>query len=277
MNIRECVTQGKLGVHFSLDDCILGLQGLFSRKPKSLFDDEYFGFLKELHEETGVIMTCYLFCNNRDYFPIAPYEGIPTPPYFEIGMADDRYFGEFRRAASWLKFSVHAESMQMPMTCETAEEVYMTIEYGARQICCFAGQTELPKAWRPHYFVAPKEACRAMQHRGVETLLTADDGRLIVACLRPAVVEHMQQQGGGIFFDHDSKFLLAASSFRVERETMTIGDQKRRIAEDLAKHRVSVFFTHEYQILPVWPRCEERRKQLRELLAFAAKRAEFLE
>ena len=201
--LLENLRKGIPTVHFSIDDCILGLQEAFSQFRDSLFESDYFGFLRRLHEETGVETTSFLFYENKGI------HRFKSP--FNLSMTDSMYQQEFIQNP-WLKFQVHAKNRQTPMTCQTSNEVLDTINLIDNALYKFAGKENVATAWRPHYFAAGRDACDLMRQRS-DVLLTADDQRKIVACLSPDVVKRMWN--GGVYDDKESGFLLLHSSFRV--------------------------------------------------------------
>ena len=237
-------------VHLSIDDCLLGLQEVFSGNYGSLFDSDYFEFLRGLHNDTGVVITSFLFYENEN---------------FNLAMTDSRYRQDFN-SNHWLKFQVHARNRQTPMTNQTTEEVSDTIDQINDAMFKFVGKENFATSWRPHYFSANRDACNLMRRQS-DVLLTADDRRKVVACLSPDVVKRMWN--GGYYDDEKSGFLLLNTSFRIEDSTMGVKEMKSRVDEDIRKHGISAIYTHEYCLVGCNGNFKQIRDKTRRLLKHA--------
>lgn len=81
-------------IHFSIDDVSKSLEDLTKNESKyhSLFDDKYFSYLKNLHEETGAIITLYCFYKTNS---------------FCIKDCTTKFQNDFKCNSDWLKFGYH--------------------------------------------------------------------------------------------------------------------------------------------------------------------------
>ncbi len=237
--LSKNITFARPSIHFSIDDCISGLEELYTENPKHLFDSDYYGFLKKLNEETCAGITCYLFYENKGIL------GIKNN--FDLSMADGRYKKEFEQSHSWLKFGVHALNMQTPMTTQTNEEIVQLINNTEKSILTFAGKNSFVNTCRPHYCSAHRDACNIMKKHGIDLLFTPEDNRKIVACLTPDTVKRIAQ--GGFYNDPNSKFLLVHTSFRIEDLSKSLKDMKQTIDRDILQYGVSAIYTHEYELV----------------------------
>ncbi len=229
----------KQSIHFSIDDCISGLEELHHENPKHLFDSDYYGFLKKLNEETCAIITCYLFYENKGIL------GIKNN--FDLSMADWRYKKEFGQSHSWLKFGFHALNMQTPMTAQTNREIARLINNTKKSILTFAGKNSFADTCRPHYYSAHRDACDLMRKHGIRLLFTPEDNRKIVACLTPDAIKRIAQ--GGFYKDPNSKFLLVHTSLKIEDISKSLKDMKQIIDRDILQYGVSAIYTHEYELV----------------------------
>jgi hypothetical protein len=254
----EVLKPGKKCVHFSIDDCILGLEEVFESNNESLFDSDYYNFLMNLHNETGAIITCFLFYENKNIYGIKHH--------FDLSMTDDRYKEEFQRSNHWLKFGIHALNWQTHMNTQTTEQVTKLVNDIYRNITKFAGEDTIAKSWRPHFYAADKDACEIMKKHGIENLFTAEDDRKIVACLQPKLVKQMMKCG--FYKDEHLGFLLMRTSFRIEDPSKKLDDLKRIVDEDIDKYGVSAFYTHEYELVKSGENYKSIRNRTQELLKY---------
>lgn len=253
--LLDRIRRGTPTVHFSIDDGILGLQEAFSGSYSSLFDSDYFGFLKGLHEETGVETTSFLFYENSTLERVTEH--------FDLSMTDERYKSDFTTNSGWMKFGIHAKNRQTPMTSQTSEQVGDTVRMLRDGILGMGYSGNMATSWRPHFFSADRDACDIVGQYA-DVLLTPDDRRKIVACLSPQVVKRMW--GEGTYEDKESGFLLFRTALRVEDQKMSVEDLKAKVDEEIENHGVCSVYTHEYMLVNDNPLSKETREKTIELL-----------
>ncbi len=259
--IRSKLSQGKKLVHFSIDDSILSLQEAFSNRSRSLFDFEYFQFLKSLHETTGTIITNYLFYSNQ---------GLEKTE-FHLGMLDDHYRKEFITTASWLKWGLHGLCWQQPMNTQTTEEIKTMSETSYSALRTAMSESVLAQTWRPHFYSADRDACEIMRDTfNIDLLLTPEDNRKLSACLDPVIVKKMQNCG--LEYDPSSRFTLLHTLFRIEDESLNIDSMKQLMDTHIERHGIIAFYTHEPELMTQGSNVKIIRKRTLELLQYAASR-----
>lgn len=262
MLLQDCIRERRACIHFSIDDAIIGLQELFECRPQNIWDTDYFGFLRELHDHIGIAVTLYLFFSNETM------ERIQSS--FDLSQITEQYVKEFESASDWLKFGFHAYNRQTLLISQTNEEVQKTIDRLASSITCFAGENSLATTCRPHYYSAHKDACEILKQHGVRVLFTPDDHGYTCACLPPALVKRMKQ--GGFYEDPESGFLLIHTSFRTENPDLNIEAMEEIMDKEIELFGTTAPFTHEYEIVGSGKECHTVREKTRQVLLHAKRR-----
>lgn len=154
--------------HFSIDDVFEPLIDITENADtySSIFENEFFAFLKDLHDKYDITVTCNLFYKGRG----------------EKSLDDvtDRFKKEFRANSDWLKFSWHGrngyERYTDPKLNNEAVESYIATNDA---ICRFAGKKSLTTFIRPSFFSGNKELWKMMRatEYGFDGMYGSDDGR----------------------------------------------------------------------------------------------------
>ncbi len=126
--------------HISIDDVEISIRNLSNQNYGSIFDEPFFAFLQELHDNYDLKITLYIYKEARDYditkFPI-------------------KYKRELANNADWLKFGFHAIR---PQFNEAITANYDTFSTAYRQvdscITAFASESSKSHILRLHYFFA---------------------------------------------------------------------------------------------------------------------------
>lgn len=147
----------------SVDDCIEFLRDLNAREYKSVFDNEFLGFIKDVHDKTGAA-----FCLNLFYENYASRGFKPNKPAFCLKDMTDRYRAELERNADWLKFSFHsrAEFPAPPYFSSGYGEVYRDCKAVNDEIARFAGEKSLAKEITVHCGLTTEEGFKALTDLG---------------------------------------------------------------------------------------------------------------
>lgn len=136
---------------FTMDDVLYCLREISQKPSRSLFDEYFFKNIRELHRKFGTKFALNLFYSTGDGF--------------DLSMVPDRYKGEFRDNADWLRLLFHAdkEFPNKPYKDVAPERILSDMEMVRREVVRFAGeQTYLPvnvihfgeypaSAWKPLY------------------------------------------------------------------------------------------------------------------------------
>ncbi len=148
---------------FSVDDCIEFLRDLSCHGYKSIFDNEFLGFLRGVHEKTGAV-----FCLNLFYENCASTGFEPEKPKFCLKDMTDRYKGEFTANSDWLKLSFHsrAEFPAPPYKSSGYDEVYRDCKAVNAEIVRFAGENSLTDEITVHCGLTTLEGFKALTDCG---------------------------------------------------------------------------------------------------------------
>ena len=120
---------------FSLDDDVLFLRDIVLERPKSLFDNFYLGFMRDLRDRYGTKTHINIYYAYED---------------FDLRQMPDTYKSEWRDNADWLQLSFHARTdhPRDPYKEASAEKTSYGLPAGARRDAALlrariAGRTSL--------------------------------------------------------------------------------------------------------------------------------------
>ncbi len=139
----------------SIDDCIYCMKDITANRLtyKSVFENPFFGFLKDLHLKYGTKVHLNLFYET---------EG------FNLSQMTDAFKDEWLSNSDWIKFSIHARS-------EFPDNPYLRADYFKirkdcdlinREICRFAGPELLNGATTLHWGEVPIDVSRGLRDSG---------------------------------------------------------------------------------------------------------------
>lgn len=210
--------------HISIDDVEISMRNLSNQNYGSIFDDPFFAFLQELHDNYGLKVTLYIYKEARDY---------------DITLFPIKYKCEFANNADWLKLGFHAIR---PKFNEAITANYDTFSNAYRQvdscITAFAGESSKSHILRFHYFFAtPAERTLISQSGGV-ILLAADNPDRRSYSLSD---DQLNLLKNGSYHDNELHYL--ATDLRIEN--MTIPDYELRTHQE---NDTLVIFTHEWAL-----------------------------
>ncbi len=149
---------------FFIDDVIWCLRDIAREKPKSIFDNAFFGMLKKAHDDYGMTVQLNLFYRT-DFFYGEEKE-------FTLSQMPDTYKNEFEEASSWLRFAFHAKQ-EFPdypyvnISYETARQNYLEI---ANEVKRFAGEKSFSNGTVLHWGAMSKDGCKALKDCGLKFL-----------------------------------------------------------------------------------------------------------
>ncbi len=144
---------------FSLDDNIWFLKDIHtnSSKYKSIFENPYLGFLKQVHDTYGtkIHINIYYQCDG-----------------FNLSQMTDKYKPEWKDNADWLRLSFHAlqNDPDMPYLNAGYDEVKNDCSLVQEQIKRFAGEELMGPVTTLHWGEAKLEGCRALHDSGYKAL-----------------------------------------------------------------------------------------------------------
>ncbi len=146
--------------HF-IDDVIWAFRDLSRQKPKSLFDNAFFGMLKEAHDKYGLKTQLNLFFRTDYAYGMDEFSLCEVP---------DTYKKEFEQASDWLKMTFHSrqEFPDYPHVNASYDDIYSLFEMTKKEIVRFAGEKSVAYAVVPHWRPISKDGCRALYDCGVK-------------------------------------------------------------------------------------------------------------
>lgn len=149
--------------YFYIDDVIWCLRDVTQKRPKSLFDDPYFGMLKKAHDDYGITVQLNLFYRTDFFY---------GSKEFTLKDVTDAYKAEFEAASDWLKFGFHAkqEFPDFPYVNADYEDVKMDCDAIFGEVRRFAGEKSISYVVVPHVVPISKEGTRALCDCGVKLL-----------------------------------------------------------------------------------------------------------
>jgi hypothetical protein len=143
----------------SIDDNIWFLKDISNNADiyKSIFDNQYLGALKKVHDTFGTKIHLNLFYQT---------EG------FNLSMMTDKYKNEWKENSGWLRLSFHSlqEEPDRPYIKAGYDEVKRDCKLVVDQIKRFAGEELLGPVMSLHWGDVPVEGCRALRDSGYTAL-----------------------------------------------------------------------------------------------------------
>jgi hypothetical protein len=144
---------------FSLDDNIWFLKDIHanSARYRSIFENPYLGFLKQVHDTYGtkIHLNIYYQCDG-----------------FNLSQMTDKYKPEWKDNAVWLRLSFHAlqNDPDMPYLNAGYDQVKRDCGLVKEQIRRFAGEEVMGPVTTLHWGEAKAEGCRALKDSGYKAL-----------------------------------------------------------------------------------------------------------
>lgn len=154
--------------HFSVDDVISVFVDLHFNRDEydSMFDQPTLAFLRDMHDEYGMVTTLYCFYES--------YDG-----GFDLSQCTDRYASEFAQNASWLRVAFHArapEDFFSDISVAKTARDYRDMNKALARIC---GAGSIDPVARLHWWDAGEAQLAALADEGLRGVLAgrrATDG-----------------------------------------------------------------------------------------------------
>ena len=143
---------------FSIDDNSFFLRDVAQKKYPSLFDCFYLKILKTLNTKYGARFVLNIYYTTEDGF--------------ELPQFPDRYKGEWRDNAGWLKLAFHAyaDKPDRPYQYAPASQLMADMAKVEEQIVRFAGQETLTPPTVIHWGMLQPAALKPLYEHGVRVL-----------------------------------------------------------------------------------------------------------
>ncbi|MCY2990315.1 MAG: hypothetical protein NTY19_20925 [Planctomycetota bacterium] len=143
---------------FSIDDNSFFLRDIAQKNYASLFDCFYLKMLRDLHQKYGVKFTVNIYYTTGDDFKL---------PQFP-----DRYKGQWRDNADWMKLAFHAyaDKPDRPYQDVPPEKLIADLDLVAAEIHRFAGEEVYAPPTVIHFAMTRHTAFKPLFSRGVRAL-----------------------------------------------------------------------------------------------------------
>lgn len=154
-------------MHFSIDDTIEIFKDLTNNASTytSIFDNEILAWYKSLHDQYGVVISCYCFNN---------YSG------FKLENTTTKFKDEFKANKDWLKFGHHFEDGSGDYSTGTADSATTSYNKFVDAIYNITGDYEcIDRVPRLHCYAGNTESLIALRDCdcGINGMLGAEDDR----------------------------------------------------------------------------------------------------
>jgi len=222
-------------IHISFDDTIEVFFDLTQNEEKyvSIFENEFLGFLKEMHDEYEAVFSLYCFYQNAD-------------GTFNLSMCTDKFVNEFKVNSEWLKVGFHNMNEHgnlVNATAEEAEEAYGLII--SELIRITGGKESLDRVVRLQNFAGNAEVITALAEceNGIEGLYTADDERQSY---------FLEESDNLYIYTHDYlkedelDIVYISTDKRLEN-SLNVYKDLEVIAENDNQNKIIEIFTHEWK------------------------------
>lgn len=159
----ERVSKSRI-VNISIDDFSIPLkditenQGIYT----SVFDNEIFKKLKELHDNYGAEFSLFCFTNNN----------------FDISTTTTKFKDELAENAIWLKFGFHGKDNATYYDVVSHSQFVSDYEKCINAIKSFSSVNNLCKVIRLHGYRANTQVMQSLANYGIEGVFAADDNRV---------------------------------------------------------------------------------------------------
>jgi hypothetical protein len=161
---------------FTIDDNSFFLRDIAQKNYKSLFDCFYLKMLRDMHVKYATKFSLNI------YYVAADDAKFPTDSDFRLPQFPDRYQGEFRDNADWLKltFHAHANMPDRPYQDAPPQKLIADLDLVADEIRRFAGEETYVPPTVIHWAMTRQSALKPLYQRGVRVLgggFYKNDGR----------------------------------------------------------------------------------------------------
>lgn len=197
----------------SIDDNIWFLRDIYQHagQYRSIFDNPYLAFLKEVHDLYGTKIHVNLFYQTDG---------------FNLSMLSDEFKDEWKAQAGWLRLSFHGlqEFPDMPYRESGYEEVKRDCALVMKEIRRFAGVELMGPVTTLHWGEARVEGARALRDSGYKGLLgyfnIDDDLPAVSFYLSPAQRRHIKKRF--IWKDNHEDIIFVRSSIVIDKKELAV-------------------------------------------------------
>lgn len=224
-------------IHYSIDDFINAFLDLAENDYESLWEQETFGRLKQLHEKYNMSFSGYAFYKTE--------RG-------DLSQIPAKYAEEFNTAADWLKFGFHgteyatnygSKKFPSPDAIDDYDRAKADYERVVEQLIRITGsEKSIDRCPRIHYYAGTLADCRGFQDAkcGITGLISAEDDR---ECYYLDGDAHKELNANNFYKETNLKLDFYRTSIRLEN----VADFKEleTLLKSLDKSKPCLIFTHE--------------------------------
>jgi hypothetical protein len=236
---------------FSIDDNSFFLRDIAQKNYKSLFDCFYLKTLRDLNQKYGVKYTLNI------YYTAADDEEFPNTSSFRLPQFPDRYKGEFRDNANWMRLAFHAYANKpdRPYTDAPPAKLLADLDLVTNEIYRFAGEEAYAPPTLIHFGMTRQSALKPLYDRGVRVLsgyfLPSGGGWDINYNWDAVHSEHMSRHNA--WKDFDSGIVFSRTSIVVNCvPTNKIAGTLEPLAKDPNLAEIMDLLTHEQYFWPFY-------------------------
>jgi len=229
---------------FSIDDNSFFLRDVARKNYRSLFDCLYLRMLRDLYRKYGVKFTVNIYYTTGDDFTLARFP--------------DRYKGEWRDSADWMRLAFHAyaNDPDRPYQNASPEKLVADLDLVAAEIHRFAGEECYAPPTVIHWGMTPHSAFRPLFDRGVRALsgyfAKGADGYDVNYLWDDSHSEYMSRHDAWKDFDSGivfSRVDIVCNNVPIDRIAGTL----EPLAIDPNTAEIMDLFTHEQYFWPFYP------------------------
>jgi hypothetical protein len=229
---------------FSIDDNSFFLRDVFQKQYASLFECFYLKLLRDLHTRYGARFVLNIYYTTGDGFDLSRFP--------------DRYRGEWKDNADWLKLSFHAYANEPDRPYQKAPvgKLIADLDKVAGQIVRFAGKSTYSPPTVIHWAMVEPTALKALHERGVRVLSgyfrPSNGGWDINYRLDDERSEYLSRHDA--LMDFDSGILFSKVDLICNNTPVAdIAPTLARLADDPNQAEIMDLFTHEQYFWPFYP------------------------
>lgn len=240
-------------MHVSLDDFIIAFEDITKNesKYKSIFDNDTFSYLKDLHDKYGAVISCYSYYENDD-------------ASFNLSKCTNKFAKEFEENSDWLKFGFHTYNGSKNYEKTSSDEAKSDYNKVISELLRITGSEScIDKVVRLQNFAGNEESIEAMinTENGIEGVLGADDKRRSY---------YLNNEDNSYLYTYDYYEVNNFEFFRTDLRMELINDIDKELekvkndSEYENKKDILIVFTHEWQLVN-----EEIKEKLEKCCEFA--------
>ncbi|MFA4016953.1 MAG: hypothetical protein RUDDFDWM_002065 [Candidatus Fervidibacterota bacterium] len=223
----------------SVDDNIMFLRDIAhnSTDYRSIFDDPYMAFWREMHRRYGTKVHLNIYYQTVD-------------GSFTLRQMPDKFKNEWRENSHWLRLTFHAlqDEPARPYRNAPASEIEHDFLLVTEEIIRFAGEELLSPFTTIHWGEATREGCRALRKQGIHGLV----GYFVFHNGEPAVSYYLDADHTRYMQEHDYWWDRSEDIFFVHHDIVLnafpldrITPELERIAENPHQSEIMELIIHE--------------------------------